>query len=106
MAKDTEMSLVAGVPTLKTTSDNVEAFTNVTDAVSVGDAVYVSGNGSVALADNTDTSKEAVGLVFEVTDSTNCRVITGGLLPGFSERRSHDDQAHRRVVRGGGRRGV
>ncbi len=84
MAKDTETTLVAGVPTLVTTSDDIEDFTNAADAVAVNDAVYVNGNGSVALAINTSETQEVVGIVFEVVDSTNCRVITSGLLETFT----------------------
>lgn len=84
MAKDKH--LVDGVDSLQeeTTSDDIESFTNSSGAVSSASAVYISGNGSVGLAVASNTSQYAIGLVFEVTDATNCRVITSGLLGGFS----------------------
>jgi hypothetical protein len=80
MAQDTEMRLVNGIPRSYTTADNVESFTNDASAVAVGDAVYISAAGKVSKASNATAAQECFGLVFEVTDSTNCRVITRGIL--------------------------
>ena len=77
---DQELNVISGVPTLVTTSDNIEDCTNDADAVAVGDAVYLSAAGKVSKAANTVTAQECFGLVFEVTDSTNCRVITQGRI--------------------------
>lgn len=79
---DREITLVGGLQTLSLTSDNVEVFTNASGQVAVGDAVYINGVGSVAKAANTVTDQEAIGLVLQVVDLTNCKVITRGLIEG------------------------
>lgn len=82
MAKDTVMSLVDGLPTGKTTSDNIEDWPYV-GTLAVNDAVYVVADGTVARASAKDATQECVGLVFEILDSTHCRVLTHGVIGNF-----------------------
>jgi len=91
MAKDKVMApRSSGGGTQRTTSDNIESCTNDTDAVSLYDAVCLVDNDKVAPASASDR-EDAFGFVFEVTDSTHCRVITHGLLFGFfSGKTAHD----------------
>jgi len=84
MAKDTEVRIVNGVPTSVTTADNLEGWTNESGAVAVNDAVYLSGASAVAKASAADGTQPCVGVVFEVTDATHCKVITHGLIENFS----------------------
>lgn len=84
MAKDTEVRIVGGVPTSVTTADNLEGWTNESGAVAVNDAIYLSGASAVAKASATDGTQPCVGLVFEVTDATHCKIITHGLIENFS----------------------
>lgn len=80
---DQELGIVNGVPTLLTTSDNIEDCTTSVDAVAVYDAVFVSLADKVSLAANTNAAQECLGLVFEKVDSTHCRVITQGRIIGW-----------------------
>lgn len=82
MAKDTTTRIVNGVPTLVTTSDNIEDFQNLADSVVVGSAVMISGENEVSPADQAN-GDIAIGLVFEVTSTTTCRVITHGQFDGY-----------------------
>jgi len=84
VAKDKRIVIESGVPTLQTTSDNIEDFTNDASAVAVGDAVYVSAADKVAKAANSSAAQECVGLVFEIVDTTNCRVLTQGRIISWS----------------------
>jgi hypothetical protein len=59
-------------------------FSNTSNAVSANDAVYISSNGTVSKALASDLRTCAIGVVSEVASSTSCRVLTSGLLYGFS----------------------
>jgi hypothetical protein len=85
MAKDhvTKFDAVAGGIVTVTTSDNIEDCTNAADVVAVNDVVYLNADNQVAKASATSAHR-VFGIVFEITDSTHCRVITGGLIEGFS----------------------
>ena len=84
MSKDTHVEYENNKFKQKTTSDDIELFSNAADSVSVNDAVFISGNGSAAKANASIELQCAIGIVFEIVDSTNCRVITSGLVSGFS----------------------
>lgn len=85
MAKDMVMRLVNGSPSSVATADNIEDWTNAVSAVALGDAVYITGTGTVAkaLADGTITSR-VIGLVWAITDTTHCRVLTHGQFESYS----------------------
>lgn len=84
MAKDRFLRGVGGELQPITSADNVAPFTNAADAVALGDAVYLSGAGSVAKASATTTAQPAIGFVYEITDSTHCLVIFGGVFENFT----------------------
>jgi len=83
VAKDREVTLENGVPTYRTTSDNIEDFNNASGQVAVNDAVYLSSDDTVSKAINTDTTQEVIGLVFETPTATTCRVLTWGIIFDF-----------------------
>ncbi len=82
MAKDKVVHITDGGLSQRTTSDNIEDCTNAADAVAVNDAVYLNANNTVAKA-SASAGHKVFGFVFEIVDSTNCRVLTGGLLEDF-----------------------
>jgi len=82
MSKDIQVEYEDGHLQRKTTSDDIELFSNAADALSVNDAVYIAANGTVSKAIAYYPKACAIGLVFEVVDSTSCRVITSGLVSG------------------------
>ena len=84
MAKDKFLQGVGGELRPITSADNVAPFTNASGAVSVGQAVYLSGAGAVAPASATTTGQPAIGFVYEVTDLTHCVVIFGGVFESFT----------------------
>jgi len=91
MAKDKIHRMTAtGAKEVVTTSDNIEDCTNDADAVSLYEAVCLVDNGKVAPASASDR-EDAFGFVFEIDDSTHCRVLTHGLIENFfSGKTAHD----------------
>lgn len=84
MAKDRFLRGVGGELQPTTSADNVAPFTNASGAVSLGQAVYLSGAGAVAPASATTTGQPAIGFVYEIVDLTNCVVIFGGVFESFA----------------------
>ncbi len=86
VSDDVVLTLSEGVPSMTRIEDNRVGFTNVADALVVGDVVYVSGSGSVAKANAASAAKRPpIGVVCEVVTSTTCQVmLAGGTVRGLS----------------------
>ena len=81
MAKDrVTYRTSGGVKTTRSTSDNIEDWTTLSDAVTVAKAVYIDANDRIAHADA--NVFPALALAFEGVDSTNVRAQTWGLQEG------------------------
>jgi hypothetical protein len=83
-AKDRFLTTSLGQNKLVTSADNVEVLANSASAVAVNDAVYISGAGTVAKASATTTAQPVLGIVIELVSTTQCRVLTRGLVDAYS----------------------
>ena len=92
MAQDRALIIGAdGYKEEKIIADNTELCTNTADVISLYDAVYISGNNNVGVASAT-SRHVCVGLAITIIDSTNCQIITSGVLEGFSSSMTYGDK--------------
>lgn len=68
----------------QTSPEDMGIFSNAQNAVSINDAVYISSNGTVSKALASSSRTCAIGVVSEIISSTSCRVLTSGIIHGFS----------------------